>query len=461
MLTRVFATMDTPGTGTRWHRGNFMRALVCFSVLAVLAACGSSDGGGNAPPADTACSINEQKQFVLDVARDWYLWNDLLPAQINVDDYATPDALLADIRSYSPGMVDAFSAIGSLQADQEFFGEGKFEGFGFSSRFEAADDLRLTRVFADSPAALGGLARGQRILELNGRTIAEIQAAEGVSAVLDQSPLEFKMREIDGGEFTVTIEQAVVTIDPVPQWRLIPRTGLTPVGYVEFAQFISTADPQLEQVFAEFRANGVTDVIVDLRYNGGGLVSTAELFGDYLGGDVAENLIFSETRYNADRAAENNRTEFFERLGNSISLEELVIVATGSTASASELVTNGMEPHVSVTIVGDSTFGKPIGQSGFDFCEQRLRLTSFQIFNADGFGDYFDGLAADCAANDDLNVAVGADSDPNMVAALSYLNGGGCPVIATPADFAKPGFETETPQLNRFGPPSREFADAF
>ena len=64
-------------------------------------------------------------------------------------------------------------------------------------------------------------------------------------------------------------------------------------------------------------------------------------------------------------------------------------------------------------------------------------------------------------ANDDLNVAVGADSDPNMVAALSYLNGGGCPVIATPADFAKPGFETETPQLNRFGPPSREFADAF
>jgi C-terminal processing protease CtpA/Prc len=436
--------MDTPGKGTRWHRGNFMRALVCFSVLAVLAACGSSDGGGNAPPADTACSINEQKQFVLDVARDWYLWNDLLPAQINVDDYATPEALLADIRSYSPGMVDAFSAIGSLQADQEFFGEGKFEGFGFSSRFEAAGDLRLTRVFADSPAALGGLARGQRILELNGRTIAEIQAAEGVSAVLDQSPLEFKMREIDGGEFTVTIEQAVVTIDPVPQWRLIPRTGLTPVGYVEFAQFISTADPQLEQVFAEFRANGVTDVIVDLRYNGGGLVSTAELFGDYLGGDVAENLIFSETRYNADRA---------ERLGNSISLEELVIVATGSTASASELVTNGMEPHVSVTIVGDSTFGKPIGQSGFDFCEQRLRLTSFQIFNADGFGDYFDGLAADCAANDDLNVAVGADSDPNMVAALSYLNGGGCPVIATPADFAKPGFETETPQL--------EFADAF
>ena len=124
------------------------------------------------------------------------------------------------------------------------------------------------------------------------------------------------------------------------------------VGYVEFAQFISTADPQLEQVFAEFRANGVTDVIADLRYNGGGLVSTAELFGDYLGGDVAENLIFSETRYNADRAAENNRTEFFERLGNSISLEELVIVATGSTASASELVTNGMEPHVSVTIVG-------------------------------------------------------------------------------------------------------------
>ncbi|MDH3532524.1 MAG: S41 family peptidase, partial [Gammaproteobacteria bacterium] len=217
-------------------------------------------------------------------------------------------------------------------------------------------------------------------------------------------------------------------------------------------------------VFAEFKANDVTDVIMDLRYNGGGRVDTANLLGDYLGGDVAENLTFSETRYNADRNADfstDERFEFFDLLGNSISLSQLVIIATNSTASASELVTNGMEPHVNVAVVGGDTFGKPIGQSGFPFCEKILRLTSFQLFNADGFGDYFDGLPADCAAADDLNVAVGADSDPNVVAALSYLNTGGCPVAAAPDDFAKARLDADVPQLDRYGPPWREFADAW
>ena len=445
-----------------------MRATFCLSLLLLLSACGSSSGGADAPLIDTECSNTGQKQFVLDTARDWYLWNDLLPAEIDIGAYATPGALLAQIRSYSPvfsdGPVDAFSAIGSLQADQEFFGEGKFEGFGFSSRFLASDDLRLTRVFSGSPAEVGGLARGQRILQLNGRTIAEIQAAEGVGSVFDLSPLEFTMRETNGDEFTVSIAQDIVTIDPVPQWRLIPRVGGTPVGYIELAQFISTADPVLDTVFAEFKANDVTDVIMDLRYNGGGLVDTTELLGDYLGGEIAGNLIFSETRYNSDRNAEFSQSQllkFFNLLGNSISLEELVIIATSATASASELVTNGMEPHVTVTIVGSSTFGKPIGQSGFSFCENILRLTSFQLFNADGFGDYFDGLPADCTAVDDLDIAVGADDDPNMVAALSYLNTGGCPVIAATGDFTKLRRETEVPQLDRGGPPWREFADAW
>jgi len=76
----------------------------------------------------------------------------------------------------------------------------------------------------------------------------------------------------------------------------------------------------MDTVFTEFRNAGVTDVILDLRYNGGGLVSTAEMLGDFLGGDVAENLVFSRTEFNADRAAANNRTSFFGRLGSSISL---------------------------------------------------------------------------------------------------------------------------------------------
>lgn len=442
-----------------------MRINCLLPLLLLIAGCGSSSGGGDGPQAaDTACSNQAQKQFVLDAARAWYLWNDRLPASVSLADFATPNAVMTHLMSFSPvggdgSPVDRYSGVGSAAADQQFFGEGRYQGFGFSPRLEPPDDLRLLRVFANSPAGAAELARGQRILRLDGRAIAEIEAAEGVFAVLDKQTVEFTIRDTDGSEFVVPITQGIVTIDPVPQWRLIPRAGTTPVGYFEFAQFISTADPVFDTLFAQFAASDVSDVIIDLRYNGGGVVTTANLLGDYLGGLVAENLLFSDTRFNADRAA-NNILEFFDRLGHSISLSRLVIIASAGTASASELIANGLAPHVEVVIVGDTTLGKPIGQAGFEFCGNILRITAFQIFNADGYGDYFDGLPVDCAAPDDLDVAVGADSDPNIVAAIRYLDTGACPPAAV-AGMAKPGSGRAVRRPEADGRPERDFAGAF
>ena len=440
-----------------------MRKLVILFLLFGIAGCEYGDDSN-----DTfTCSNGDQKRFVLAATRDWYLWNDLLPDDVRRKDYDSPEALLAYLTTFSPDLgsgqpVDRYSYIGSAFADAEFFGAGRYQGFGFSYRLEAADDARLTRVFADSPAELAGLARGQRIVALNGQTVAEIQAGEGLDAVLNTSPVDFTMRERDGiTEFTVTIAQDVVTIGPVPQWGRISRPAGPDVGYIELAAFVGTAEPLLDAVFEDFRTNGVNDVVIDLRYNSGGLVRTVELLGDYLGGDVAENLIFSDTRFNADRAAENNDLEFFERLANSMSLSRLVVVASGQTASASELVINGMDPHVEVAIVGDETLGKPVGQVGWEFCGKILRLTAFQTFNADGFGDYFDGLPADCAVPDDLDFDVLADDDPNLVAALSYLDTGACPAGGAAGLTGSPALAPDVPQPVRRGPPWREFAGAY
>ncbi|MGI9225366.1 MAG: S41 family peptidase [Woeseiaceae bacterium] len=440
-----------------------MRKLVLLLIVATVNAC-SSDSGSSVPL--STCSVDGQKQFVVDAMREWYFWNDLLPANVDISQFATPDDVLEFLTTFSPDdgagqPIDRFSFINSAQADQAFFGEGRFEGFGFSSRFVAADDLRLTRVFIDSPGYRAGLRRGQRILELDGRTIAEIEAAEGIGAILVLPMLEFTMRAPDNSEFTVAITKDIVTIDPVPQHRIIDAGGGRNVGYIELASFISTADSQMDSVFAQFNAAGVNEVIVDLRYNGGGLVSTANLLGDFLGGDVAENLVFSKSVFNELRAPTNNITTFLDRLGNSVSLSRLVAIASGSTASASELVVNGMEPHVEVTIVGANTFGKPVGQVGLEFCDQILRPTAFQTTNADDFGDYFDGLPVDCAAADDLDVAVGADTDPNMVAALGFLETGACPVASLPATQFKPGILREIGRPVRRGPAHREFAEAF
>ncbi len=443
-----------------------MRKFLLMIVIAFLTACssGSSDGGGIVPPPPVNnCSNTAQKQFVLDFMRDWYFWNDLLPAAVDINAFASPEELLAFLITVQP--LDNFSFITTALQDQQFFGEGKFEGFGFGSRFVAADDLRLTRVFVDSPANRAGLARGQQILMLddgNGdRTIAEIEAAEGVGAIFDTSPLAFTMREPDGNVFTVSITRDIVTIDPVPQSRIIPVAGTPGVGYIEFAQFISTADPKLDVVFGQFSAAGITDVIIDMRFNGGGLVNTAELLGDYLGGFVAENLVFSKTRFNADRAGNNTQKDFINFDLKSLGLSRLIIIASQGTASASELVTNSMEPHVEVTIVGDRTFGKPVGQVGVEFCSKVLRPTAFQTLNANDFGDYFGGLPADCVVADDLEIAVGADNDPNVEASLTYLQTGACPVASAPGVLSKSEVRASAQKVDRRGPPQREFADAY
>jgi len=447
-----------------------MRKLVGVLLILSLAACGGSGDGLVGPQTGTAaCSNDGQKQFVLDNLYAWYLWNDLLPANINIADYATPENLVVEVTTtFGPqdangNPVDRFSSVGSAQADAEFFGEGKFEGFGFSYRIvdAATDDVRLSRVFSGSPAENGGLARGQQFVSLDGRSIADIQANEGIGAAFSNDTVVFEMQRPDNSVFTVSITKDIVTIDPVPQRRIIDAGNGVMVGYMELAQFISTADPVFNDVFTEFIAAGVNDVIIDLRYNGGGLVSTANLLGDYLGAFANDGRVFSETRFNADRAAANNSTEFFQLQGNSISLGRLVVIATGGTASASELVTNSLEAYFDVTIVGDNTFGKPVGQIGLTFCDKILRPTSFKTVNAAGEGDYFDGLPVDCPAADDLDFAVGGDSDPNMVAAMTYLNTGACPVAAAPGGQFKPGGEAGIEQRDRRGPAHREFADAY
>ena len=445
-----------------------LSVLLTAAAAAATTACGGGSDGGLVPPAaNDPCSVAGQKQFVLDNMQFWYFWNDRLPATVDLDGFATPEELLAFLTSFSPNdgsgqPVDRFSFITTVEEDQQFFEEGRFEGFGINSRFEAADNLRIARVFELSPAFDAGLRRGQRILALDGRTIAQIEAAEGVGAVLDNNAtLAFRMQRQDGSEFDAIVTKGIVTIDPVPQWRVIPRSGRPGVGYLELATFISTAAPDLDAAFADFQREGVTELIVDLRYNGGGLVRIAELLADYIDGAGANGEVFSSTLFNADRAAANNSEELFEQIANSLNVDDLVVIATRGTASASELVANGLVTDARVAIVGDRTFGKPVGQIGLDFCEKLLRPTAFQTVNSAGFGDFFDGLPVTCAAADDLSVAVGADTDPNVVAALAFLDTGACPVSSLPLDAAKPAPRFEAPRPDLTGPPWREFTDAY
>lgn len=411
-------------------------------LVALLAGCGGGGGGSVTGPiaGSSECSIDGQKSFVLDQMRDVYFWNDLLPASVNLASYATAEDLLVFLTSFQP--VDRFSFIGSAAADAAFFGEGQFVGFGFSTTFLADDDVRFVRVFSDSPAGTGGLARGQRLLAVDGRTIAEITAAEGLSEAFgpaDEGVVRTLTIDDNGTQSDVVLTKAVVTIDPVPQVNTFVVDNTT-YGYIEFSTFISTANDQLDAAFADFRAANINAIILDMRYNGGGLVSVAERVGDLLGGENNDGEVFSETLFNANNTASNS-IDRFSRLAQSINLSELVVITTGGTASASELVINSLEPATSVRLVGSDTFGKPVGQVGITFCEKILRPTAFETVNQLGEGGYFDGLTVDCEAADDVTVPVGSMQDPSFAAARTLLSTGACPTVqanAKPSQDVRP-----------------------
>jgi len=418
---------------------------ITWALLAatVVVGCGGGSDGSAGSAATPSCSIAEQRREIFDFMFEWYFFNDEPEQQqkydgLNLSDFPTPEILLSFLR-YRPSEFDrGFSFLTTTSADDQFFGEGQFVGFGFGSKFVDPPfnvDLRVTQVFAGSPSALAGFLRGQRIVAIDGRTIAEINAAEGVTAALGANEAgvtrTFLMRNPDGSEFEVTVTKALVTIDPLETTTIFDVAGAK-VGYLDFRTFISTADDQLNVAFAEFAAQNVTALVVDLRYNGGGLVSTAELLADLIGGVIADGQVLSETRFNSAKSTLNQFELFQQRPGSLSLLQQVVFITTGSSASASELVINSLFPHTVVALVGSTTFGKPVGQAGFPYCDDELllRAVTFETVNALSEGQYFDGLNVTCNAEDELAFAVGDPAEASLASALQFIETGMCAPIA-------------------------------
>lgn len=449
-----------------------MQSAGAAACCALLVACGGGGGGGGGD----FCSATDRKNFVLDASREWYLFPELLPATVNVDDYpdagALLDALTATARAQ--GKDRFFSYVTTPAADASFLLEGEFIGFGFRTRIEG-DRLFLTDVFEASPASEGGLARGAEITHVDSGSgfvpMATILAADpDLSQAFGESETGVRrgLRVVAPGGATadVVLTKRVVTIQPIPDGGVailsLPSNPSVPVGYVNLRTFISTAEQPLRTAFRQFRDQGIGYLVVDFRYNGGGLVSVANLIGDLNAGARAPGDIWSFQRFNASQSG-NDVVRLFAEQPQSIAPVRVAFITTGSTASASELVINSLKPWVEVAIVGEDTFGKPVGQSAFDLggCDLRLRLVSFRTTNADGEGDYYDGLASTlpfaCAAGDELAATPGAPGEESTAAALEWLGTGACGQVMQ-ARVAAPRFlvPKRVPRP-RNGDPAREF----
>ena len=367
--------------------------------------------------------------------RSDYLWYREVP-QVNLAAYATPEAYLEAVR-YRP-LDQTFSYITSRQANNAFYSDSQYIGVGFATALNGSE-LRVTQVFPGSPADEIHVARGARILEINGRAAAELVSSGEIGGAFGASEIGLPtdmVFEQDGVAARVRMVKRLVTIPTVSETRVITVDGRK-VGYLFFRNFVEPSHEALDRAFAQLKAAQVTELVLDLRYNGGGLVDVAQHLASLIGGTRTDGNVFAEYFHN-DRNTSRNRVTRFNRRSAALSLDRLVVVTTRASASASELVINSLRPFMPVWIVGDRTYGKPVGQYSTPFCNKVLAAVSFTLRNADGQGDYFDGLQPHCRAADDVEHQIGDPLEGSLKEALTVIATGGC----SPASTAAPSAST-------------------
>jgi carboxyl-terminal processing protease len=375
------------------------------------------------------CSTVSQNLTVREVMEDYYLWYQSIP-DVDPVRFNSPEAYLDAIR-YLP-LDRSFSYITSREATDAYYNNSQFIGFGVSLRIEASD-MRVQQVYADSPAAEAGLARGDRILAINGRSVERLVAdnavndAWGPSVIGTEVSVEYDTR---GGERRrAAMVKRLVTIPTVSLTRTFDVDGRR-TGYFELRNFVEPSFDALDRAVASLLEAGVSELVIDLRYNGGGLVDVAVHLAGLVGGAAARGQVFGEMRHN-DKHVADDETIRFPSEAQGFELRRLVIITTGASASASELLINGLRPFLPVIVVGDATYGKPVGQYGFNFCDKTLAAVAFSIVNARGEGDYFDGIPADCRAPDDIEHEMGDAEEASLAEALHVVRTGACSSAAT------------------------------
>ncbi|MEM1134074.1 MAG: S41 family peptidase [Pseudomonadota bacterium] len=444
-------------------------------MAAMLASCGGSDSGGStssatptppiagpAPsptPTPDTCSLRSRQDWVAEQLDEFYLFPDLLDLSVNPADFSDVqsyiNAVVAPARAQNRDV--GFTFITSIEEENAFFASGTSAGFGIRLTLDGSG----TRVFIidaieGAPGLNAGIDRGTELLAIgtttqNLRSVSDILASEGGQGITNAlgpstpgTSRVLRFVDTDGNETTTTVTKTEFDTPPIsPRFGVeIFDDGSRRIGYVNMRTFIGSSNDALRDAFAQFRTEGITEVILDLRYNGGGLVSTAELFGDLLGANRFSSDIFSITAFR-ESLSSNNTTRFFDPQPQSIAPIKIAVIATSATASASELVTNSFLPYLGadIALIGSNTSGKPVGQIAIDReeCDDRLRIVAFQTQNADGEGEYFNGLAGvmdrTCRATDDFLIPMGNANETSIAQSLSFLRGENCTPIAGAAGF--------------------------
>ena len=421
------------------------------------------DATGNLLPAYSAGTRLNERQWLASYLDEAYLWYKEIPL---VD----PQTPVFDTGTYGQSMASYFYSLLTPQKQADGQDKDRFSfiyptalwkeltqtgvklGHGvtwIAGSREPPRNIRVAMVQPGSNAEQVGLTRGDQLLKVTvGHQVVDVDDTTEAGLALLNSALAPKtqgalatlqIRGLDATVRDVTVTAGPTTSQPVLAATVL-NTGTSRVGYLALTEFMAPAENQLITAFTQFSSQGVQDLVLDLRYNGGGYLYLASQLAYMIAGpSVTQGQVFERLVYNDKRGQVD--TPFLTRTSNlpgsnttanqplpTLNLSRVTVLTQAHTCSASESVINGLRGiGVTVNLVGSTTCGKPYGFVAKDNCGLSYFPIEFQAVNARGEGDYASGMTANCQAADDLNHPLGDASEGMLAAALSYGSGGACP----------------------------------
>ena len=308
--------------------------------------------------------------------------------------------------------------------------------------------VKVAYLYPDSPFARAGVTRGWTLTHIDGRTTDELIRAKAFNAAFEVSPQRFTMRDPAGETHELTLSAETLSVSPVLEAKVFTADdfpGLeAPVGYFHYLSFKANFLEEIDRAMAIFKSAGVRCLILDLRYNGGGDSRASQRLVDFLAPASARGEVYVRRVHNKGNRR-YDMTSVAEGIEGALDLERLYVITGHGSASASEMVTNGLRPLMPVKMVGDTTYGKPNGMYVFYYPNSRNDQKRYEnndystlewvflpicFYNMNGAGESIpdEGFIPDNYRPDDLYHDFTVEED-NIRACLVHLTTGVYPAL--------------------------------
>jgi len=417
-----------------------MPLLVIAGMLTIISCSKekSFDSSGVLPPTDSVNPNRLLNDTAVEYSRDIYLWYNQIPANFDGSQYADPNKVMNAIRQYSmePGFdkpVDRWS-FAIKQTEWDNLSSGSSQDFGLDVAFIQSADLRVRAIEPASAAGVAGVRRGWKIVKVNNNSNVSTSNVDFLAnAIFNSASTSFTFEKPDGSTVDLVLNATGYQTNPI-YLDTVYNTGGKTVGYMVFNSFLGdTAQIYngFTRIFNRFQTAGVNEVIIDLRYNGGGYVSVQEKLANYLVNAAANGDVMMKQEFN-DRYPQYNETTLFGKLGT-LNLNRIFFIVSDNTASASELLINNLKPWMDVKLVGpEASYGKPVGYFPIPVGDWYIFPVSFRTTNKNGEGSYFNGLAPDKLVADGLTSDWGDVNESCLASIVKYIGTGSFGYVEVP-----------------------------